>query len=714
MNKRLDLHDIVFLFVPYADVSLPPLGISVLSGVVKSHGYKSHCIDLAMKLQQECVAANKNFENTQLSLLSPDTLEVDPFVEEFFNRWIQTVLDLKPRYIGISVFSFFSHFTTFYLCNKIRQQDPSVKIVLGGPGVGTGFFNEIHELCNVSTLESMQKFGEVIRQRNLVDHVIVGDGEQAIIDLLSTNLIPNEDKFQISDYKQEFPFADFDDFELQKYQGTLGKGYPQLPMFTSKGCVRSCDFCDVYAIQQRFRFRHGKNIVKEMIYLSERYNIRDFSFTDSLVNGSLSSLQEWVSELAIYNKQNPDKRITWSGQWICRPVGQTKPGFYQLLAESGCMSLSIGAESGSNKVLTAMNKKTTVEALYYEAEQFYKYDIKFMTLMLVGHWAEQWDDFMASVDMLYNLSHYVRTGNYIAVSLGSTLAILKNTPMDLNTEHNKIQYQNNSIWWTPLNPSLTAKERYYRLLIMEKFCDSLNLPLMERVLPFVHKRLLNNSTTIKQYYQDKVKDIDELPEQHAEYFYKNFDQFLSQVKNKHHESTVDISADIQAHVVNDFPVVEIYFNNELIKQQALSEGLHHLELLNIPAQQLNKVAVRLTNKLPQDTLVDSNGTIVKDKFLELKKFSINGINLLDDVAFYMSTMQYHEQGQSVEPKFGFWLNNSELSLEFANPFKHWYNQHSKKNAKLSAIIVTPNTVPTQLEDEYFRSQIVEILQTIDY
>ncbi len=708
------MHDIVFLFVPYADVSLPPLGISVLSGVVKSHGYKSYCIDLAMKLQQECIAANKNFENTQLSLLSPESTIIDPFVEEFFDRWIQTVLDLKPRYIGISIFSFFSHFTTFYLCNKIRQKNPSVKIVLGGPGVGIGFFNEIHELCNISTLESMQKFGEVIRQRNLVDHVIVGDGEQAIIDLLSTDLISNEDKFQISDYKQEFPFADFDDFELHKYQGTLGKGYPQLPMFTSKGCVRSCDFCDVYAVQQKFRFRHGKNIVKEMIYLAERYDIRDFNFTDSLVNGSLSALQEWVSELAIYNKQNPDKRITWSGHWICRPAGQTKPEFYQLLAESGCAALSIGAESGSNKVLTAMNKKTTVEALYYEAEQFYKYNIKFMTLMIVAHWSEEWDDFIASVDMLYNLSHFVRTGNYIAVNLGSTLAILKNTPMDLNTEQNKIQYQNNSIWWTPLNPSLTAKERYYRLLIMEKFCDSLNLPLAERVLPFIHKRLLDNSVTIKEYYKDKVKDINKLPEQHAEYFYRNFDQFLLQIKNKHHESTVDILIDIQAHVVNNFPVVEIYFNNELVKQQALAEGLHCLEILNIPAQNLNKVAVRLTNKLPEDTLVDSNGIIVKDKFLELKKFSINGINLLDDVAFYMSTMQYYEQGQSVEPKFGFWLNNSELSLEFANPFKHWYNQHSKKNAKLAATIVSPNFIPTQLEDEYFRNEIVEILQTIDY
>ena len=166
-------------------------------------------------------------------------------------------------------------------------------------------------------LEKILTFGDIFKKRRLVDECIFGDGEQALIDLLGTDKI--DDRFHMETYRdQNHPYANFDDFELHLYQGQLNRGLPQIPIFSSKGCVRNCDFCDVNAIQTRFRFRNGKNIVDEMIYLADRYNYRDFIFLDSLVNGSLKSLKEWVTELAKYNTENPDRRITWSASgWIC-------------------------------------------------------------------------------------------------------------------------------------------------------------------------------------------------------------------------------------------------------------------------------------------------------------------------------------------------------------------------------------------------------------
>ena len=709
------MHDIVFLSIPYANISTPPLGISVLSGVVKDHGFKSRCIDLSMELHRACKATNRDFENTQLMLLNPQSTTVDTFIEEFFDYWIKQILSLKPRYIGLSVFSFFTHFTAFYLCNRIRYHDPHAKIVLGGPGTNTEVSSKLYNICQMTSLQQLQKFGEFLRKKNLVDYVIVGDGEQAVIDLLSENSKLDQDQYQFADYKQEFAFADFDDYNLYDYQGQLGLGYPQLPIFTSKGCVRSCDFCDVEAIQQKFRFRQGENVIREMIYLAERYGIRDFNFADSLVNGSLKSLEQWVSELAKFNKQNPDKRITWSGSWICRPIGQTKLEFYQLLADSGCQALTIGTESGSNNVLAAMNKKTTVEALHFEAEQFYKHGIKFITLVIIGHWSEYWEDFIASIDMLYRLSQYVRTGNYVAIGIGSTLNILKNTPLEQDTSKNKIEYYNSSIWWTALNPGLTAKERYYRLLIAEKFCSTLNLPLLERVLPFTHNELQNGIEVIDPYYQSKVKNIVPRPQQHAEYFYNNFDKFLQQVQSRHIDSVLTLQMDVQAHVTNAAPGIEVYVNQTLVTQQVLSEGMNTLEINDIPAVTgVNLVAVRFVNKSPEDTIVDENGNIVKDKFLELKRLVINNIDLVQDAEFFMSHLQYQEQGQLVTPKFGFWFNHSELIVKFENPFLYWYNQHSRKNSKLAVDIITTITTSSDTDDAYLRDRIVEILRSLEY
>jgi radical SAM superfamily enzyme YgiQ (UPF0313 family) len=289
--------DIVFLSIPYAHITAPPLGISVLNGVAKAHGFTAKSVDLALELYKACNISGRDFENTQIKLRSPDSLTVEPFVDEFFDRWIDTILLWNPKYIGISVFSYYMHFSTFYLCNKLKQRHSNVKIVLGGAGVGTPIHKEVAMIAGATTGQQMITYGEFMKIKKLADYVIVGDGEQAIVDLLSGNSELDNPKFNLADYKQELPFSNFDDFNLRDYPGHLGKGYPQLPIFTSKGCVRNCDFCDVNVVQQKFRFRQGANVVKEMMYLADRYNIRDFNFTDSLVNGSLKSMIEWVTEL---------------------------------------------------------------------------------------------------------------------------------------------------------------------------------------------------------------------------------------------------------------------------------------------------------------------------------------------------------------------------------------------------------------------------------
>jgi hypothetical protein len=316
--------DIVFLSIPYAYVNSPPLGISVLNGVAKAHGFTARSVDLALELSKACASVDKDFEDIQIKMRSPESLTVDPFVDKFFDQWIDTVLSWNPRYIGISVFSFYMHFSAFYLCSKLKQRHSNVKIVLGGAGVGTPTIKEVATIAGATTGQQMVTYGEFMKIRKLADHVIVGDGEQAVVDLLSGNAEQDNVSFNLADYNQELPFSNFDDFDLRDYPGQLGRGYPQLPIFTSKGCVRNCDFCDVNLVQQRFRFRQGANVVKEMMYLADRYNIRDFNFTDSLVNGSIKSMIEWVTELAEYNRANPDKKITCQAAGYAGPLGRSK------------------------------------------------------------------------------------------------------------------------------------------------------------------------------------------------------------------------------------------------------------------------------------------------------------------------------------------------------------------------------------------------------
>jgi hypothetical protein len=449
--------------------------------------------------------------------------------------------------------------------------------------------------------------------------------------------------------------------------------------------------------------------------------LRDFVFQDSLVNGSLKSLKEWVTALAEYNTANPDKRITWSASgWICRPIGQIPENFYPVLAQSGLQTATIGMETGSNRVLKAMDKKTNIEALYYEVEQFRKNNIKFIGLLMVGHWNEQWEDFLDTAVMIYRLSRYVKTGNLVALNPGTTFSIINDTPADRNFEINRlVQHSSKNIWWTELNPSLTAKERYFRLILLERLLNELKVPLMEQVLPYVKLVVENNLAEMKKFYHDVTGNWAELPQQHSEYYLNNFEKFLEVVVSRSGvNDKIDLGWELESSVTNnDPPVIEISLNSKIIYSGSLTEGVHNLTLDQIRTQDQNTLTMRFLNKHPNDTIVDEQGNIIKDKFVQIKKFTVNGFDLTQDVDFFYRQFDYAIDNAPSDVSTGFWFNNSSLSLTFANPFELWYGRTSTRFAHFDARIVTDTTLPNAqsiTDHSQYKPQLIELLQQMAY
>jgi hypothetical protein len=717
------MYDVTLISVPFSIIENPPLGIAVLKGAVESDGFTCKTIDLGMDLYARCNNDRAFFDSVQTYFSTPNTKASDEIlnvVDKFVNQWAIDLVNSNSRWIGISVFSYYAHYSTFLLCSLIKKLNPLQKIVIGGPGSGTKMTEEMWGEFQITEMEKLLSYGDIFKKRKLVDAWILGDGEQALIDLLRGNTVGDE--FHIESYRnQNHPYANFDDFDLSLYQGQLNRGLPQIPIFSSKGCVRNCDFCDVNVVQNRFRFRNGKNIVDEMIHLADRHNYRDFIFLDSLANGSLKSLKEWVTELAEYNKNNPDKRITWSASgWICRPIGQIPESFYATLAASGLQTVSIGMETGSNNVLAAMNKKTNVEALYYEIEQFRKNDIKFIGLLLLGHWAEQWEDFLDTAVLIYRLSRYARTGNLVSVTPGVTFSIIDDTPADLDFDKNKlIKHAKKIIWWTQHNPSLTAKERYFRLILLTQLMDKLKVPLMQPVIPYVKLVVEKNIDEIKEFYQSVTKDLSELPTQYSKYYLDNFDKFLDLVTARAGiEDSIDISFELESSVTNDTPpIIEIILNDQVVYSNALGEGLHSIVLNHLPLQDTNTLAMRFLNKNPHDTIVDADGNIVKDKFVSIKKFVVDRFDLYADADFFYNQLTYYQNDISTDVSPGFWFNDSKILLTFTNPFELWYTQRSSRYSQFDAFIITETTLPNERGITNYnqgKSELIELLEQLDY
>ena len=717
IDKYHVMYDIVLVSVPYTIVETPPLGIAVLKGAVESQGFKSKTLDLGLELLRDCNHNRLLFDSLQEYFATPD-LSVDHSLEfivsEFIDKWAKKLSELETTWLGISVFSNYSQLATYMLCEKIKQLNPNIKIVIGGPGAGIQINTSMHEKYKVSSVEKLMKFGEVLTKRKLIDQSILGDGEEALVDLLNGSAQP--DVFHMAKYKdQEHPYANFDDFDLPDYTGQLNRGYTQLPLFSSKGCVRKCDFCDVAAVQSKFRFRSGKNIVNEMIYLADRYNLRDFVFLDSLVNGSIKILKEWVTELAKYNKENPDKKITWAAAgWICRPIGQMPLDIYPLLAESGCTTVTIGVESGSNHVLDSMNKQTNVEALHFEAEQLSKNNIGFIALLLVGHWSETWNDFLQTIAMVYKISKYTRLGKLVSINPGGTYELYSDTPAYFQTEKNRLKTSPSGSWWTELNPGLTVKERFFRLLLLEKFLKTVKTPLMQQISGLVYNKLMKNFDDYNEFYSANLegKHVD----QYAEYYYDHFDEFLKLVLGAEKNNPINFEFEFESSVTNnDPPVIEISVNQQVLYKAMLTEGTHSISLPEVPVQDRNKLEIVFSNKKPNDTIVDNKGTIVKDKFVLVKKFIVDGIDLFKDQEFFYKKLKYYENNIGTDVRPGFWHNNSSLVLEFDDPFLAWYNHNTENFSQFEGFIVTETTGArtrslTNEDFEKFRNESVKILK----
>lgn len=497
------MHDFVFCSLPYSDLDHIYSAPAILKGVLIDNGHSAKTMDFGLVLFDLCSRDKTLFDKTQIYFLGAnEDRSTECLISTFYDKCIKWFLDNPSTFIGLSVLSIYTHKSTYDLAKRLRSKFPNRQIVVGGRGLKIPIFSPVYGDLKPTAREKLMGFGDFLKARNLADHVIMGDGEDAVLKILepeSTDSPPQEsDKFR-------YPLPNYDDYRFDDY--LLMEKF--LPVTGSKGCVRNCDFCDIKFQFGKYRYRSGQDIAKEIIDLHQRFGIKKFQFTDSLVNGGLKPFREFVEILAEYNQKNPDKKLTWSGQYICRPSDQMPKDLYPLIAQSGAEGLTIGAESGSNHVLDKMNKKTTVEALYHELENFRENDITCVLLTFVGHWSETWEDFVDHCRMFVKITPFVRSGTISVVTIGDTMTILDGTPAMFNSHHNGIimsDFNKGLIWYNPNNPTNTFKERLRRQLLVHEICAKLKIPTMNETVQFLYLANTVNMfhDRINKFYHDTI------------------------------------------------------------------------------------------------------------------------------------------------------------------------------------------------------------------
>jgi len=489
--KRLDM---LIVAMPVLDLQYPPSSPAIIKACVQSAGYTARTLDLNILLKNICGSTDRffqvqyNFEN-----VSPTIVDTTNVIDAFFNndkdiinQWIdQSIGQIKkhnPVWLGISVFSYKSHKATLALCVEVKRQLPDIKIVLGGRGSSSFALGPDHSQFHAKIENFLGKypyknFGETLLHYTLADKVIQGDGEQAVIDLLAGTTEHNI-KAQLEDINLEtLPFVDFDDYDLSAYEYI---NELTIPITGSKGCVRKCTFCDIPVLWPKFKFRSGDHIANEMIHLYNRYGVKKFYMSDSLVNGSLKAFKDFTSTLANYNATNADRPIKWVGQYITRSRSDSLDDeYYNQLKLSGGEGLTIGVESGSDSVRAHMKKQFTTADIDYELAQFDRRGIVCVLLFFSCYPTETWQDFMDTVNMFIRYQKYCASGTVYKLTLGTPYTHHAQTPLWNMQEEIGLTSKKGSdiLWQLNSNKELTFYERVRRRLILQEVATALRLPM---------------------------------------------------------------------------------------------------------------------------------------------------------------------------------------------------------------------------------------------
>jgi radical SAM superfamily enzyme YgiQ (UPF0313 family) len=465
--------DIVFLTLPRLELRSPITAPAILKASVENVGYRAFCLDLNIELWQSLDSKKYGhvWFDTDLSFRHEDKFNL--FWEEAIspraNEWVEKIRKLNPRWVGITIFSQRSKWIAMALCKLIRETLPHIKIVVGGPyaaQVGPKLFSD-----------------------HLVDCYVVGEGESAIVDILKGTFdkpgINGNPPSQMSDLNS-IPIPNYDDYDLSKYPKTwqdprikdeTQMGSDFIYITGSRGCVRKCDFCDVQSIWPKYRYRSGENIALEMKVQNNKYGTKKFLFTDSLLNGSVKQLEDLCKTLLKYRDEGFMSNVIWQGQFIARPENHMKEEVYALMREAGCFFVSIGVESGSEKVRQDMNKKFDNAALDFTFNACAKHNIQMAWLLLVGYPTETEEDFQETLNLLEKYQWINKMGLVRSIALGPTLDIVPGSPLFNRQKDLGITWDENNNWIMNDNNRVVRIQRWLRL---KKKCLELGYPIVEK------------------------------------------------------------------------------------------------------------------------------------------------------------------------------------------------------------------------------------------
>ncbi len=194
------------------------------------------------------------------------------------------------------------------------------------------------------------------------------------------------------------PRAAWDLIDIESYREIWIKrhGYFSLNIATTRGCPFKCNWCAKPIYGNRYNSRSVANVVNEIEWLMTNYSPDHFWMSDDI----FGLKPGWVQE---FRDAVKERKLSFSYKIQSRADLLLEPDTIEALAESGAETVWIGAESGSQKILDAMDKGTTVAQIAEATRLLKAKRIKVAFFLQFGYLGETRDDIAETIKMVVKL-----------------------------------------------------------------------------------------------------------------------------------------------------------------------------------------------------------------------------------------------------------------------------------------------------------------------
>jgi len=440
---------VVLAAVPLVDTNRALSAPALLKASLTKNNIKSHALDLNSQILTKIKSHQfkKLFFDFFIRQKINDSILVE--LSRIFEYAADQILKWNPTIVALSLFSRECQVFTTWLCAAIREKNPTIKIVIGGPGVKS--------TSGIPTLS----YAENLKKLNLIDDFILGDGDRSLVEYVNGNFnYPgiNSDNWNPIQNLNELPYSDYSDYDFFWYDE------PTIPIVDSRGCVRTCEFCDVIEFWKKYQYMSATRVFEEMNYQIKKHKIYHFDFRSSISNGNMKEFTKLVKMIADYNSHRYRReQISWEGSFIIRPADKHPEDLWKLLNLNNAR-LFLGIESLIQRIRNGIGKSFSNEDIDFHLEMAQKYNIPTDILLISGYPTETQDDQDIINNWVKDRKHYA---NNSVMRIGlAKLGILPGTQLEKNAVTYGFVYDQENKKW--INQSLhisdqLREENYNRL-----------------------------------------------------------------------------------------------------------------------------------------------------------------------------------------------------------------------------------------------------------